>query len=124
MIKADDARNLQVELEEYVVTRDVAKGLGIFTNRYLTELTANGVWICRVFSVRANRTFSRFSHLYLMAIPLPNGTHPGEIILPKIDDEIVKANLRKAAAVPSRSILFNIDQKFDAIGDPLIVPNS
>jgi hypothetical protein len=47
---------------------------------------------------------------------LPNGTRPGEIILPKIDDEIVKANLRKAAAFPSRSILFNIDQKFDAIG--------
>ena len=31
VIKADDARNLQTELEEYVVTRDVARGLGIFT---------------------------------------------------------------------------------------------
>ena len=28
----------------------------------------------------------------------------------------MKANLRKAAAIPSRSILFNIDQKFDGIG--------
>ena len=42
VIKADDARNLQTELEEYVVTRDVARGLGVFTDRYLTELTANG----------------------------------------------------------------------------------
>ena len=31
----------------------------------------------------------------------------------KIEDEIVQAALRKAAGVPSRSILFNIDQKFD-----------
>ncbi len=28
VIKADDDRNLQTELEEYVVTRDVTKGLG------------------------------------------------------------------------------------------------
>ena len=49
VIKADDARNLQTELEEYVVTRDVARGLGIFTDRYLTELTANGVWISGFF---------------------------------------------------------------------------
>ena len=37
VIKADDARNLQIELEEYVVTRDVTKGLGLVTDRYLTE---------------------------------------------------------------------------------------
>ena len=33
VIKADDAGNLQTELEEYVVTRDVARGLGVFTDR-------------------------------------------------------------------------------------------
>ena len=48
--------------------------------------------------------------------PLANGIRPAEIVLPKIEDEIVKANLRKATAIPSRSILFNIDQKFDGIG--------
>jgi hypothetical protein len=115
VIKADDERNLQVELEEYVVTRDVAKGLGIFTDRYLTELTANGVWISGFFGSGKSHLLKILS-LVLDGRPLPNGTRPGEIILPKIDDEIVKANLRKAAAFPSRSILFNIDQKFDAIG--------
>ncbi len=39
-----------------------------------------------------------------------------DIILPKIEDEIVKANLFKATAVPSQRIFFNIDQVFDGIG--------
>lgn len=115
VIKADDARNLQTELEEYVVTRDVARGLGIFTDRYLTELTANGVWISGFFGSGKSHLLKILS-LILNGEPLPNGERPADIVLPKIDDEIVKANLRKATNIPSRSILFNIDQKFDGIG--------
>jgi hypothetical protein len=54
--------------------------------------------------------------LILDGKPLANGMRPADIILPKIEDEIVKANLLKATAIPSRSILFNIDQVFDGIG--------
>ena len=115
VIKADDARNLQIELEEYVVTRDVNKGLGIFTDRYLTELTANGVWISGFFGSGKSHLLKMLS-LILDGQPLPNGIRPADILLPKIDDEIVRANLGKASAIPSRSILFNIDQKFDGIG--------
>lgn len=115
VIKADDARNLQTELEEYVVTRDVSRGLGIFTDRYLTELTANGVWISGFFGSGKSHLLKILSQI-LDGDPLPNGVRPADIVLPKIDDEIVKANLRKATAIPSRSILFNIDQKFDGIG--------
>jgi len=115
VIKADDARNLQTELDEYVVTRDVARGLGIFTDRYLTELTANGVWISGFFGSGKSHLLKILS-LILNGEPLSNGVRPADIILPKIEDEIVKANLRKATAIPSRSILFNIDQKFDGIG--------
>ena len=115
VIKADDARNLQTELEEYVITRDVARGLGIFTDRYLTELTANGVWISGFFGSGKSHLLKILS-LVLDGTPLPGGIRPADIVLPKVEDEIVKANLRKAAAIPSRSILFNIDQKFDGIG--------
>ena len=45
VIKADDASNLALELEEYVVTRDGSKGLGQFANCYLNEPKANGTWI-------------------------------------------------------------------------------
>jgi hypothetical protein len=115
VIKADDARNLQTELEEYVITRDVALGLDTFTDRYLHELSANGVWISGFFGSGKSHLLKILS-LILDGKPLANGTRPADIILPKIEDEIVKANLLKATAIPSRSILFNIDQVFDGIG--------
>jgi hypothetical protein len=115
VIKADDARNLQIELEEYVVTRDVARGFGVFTDRYLTDPKSNGVWISGFFGSGKSHLLKIFS-LILDDKALPSGVRPADIILPKIDDEIVKANLRKATAIPSRSVLFNIDQKFDGIG--------
>jgi len=115
VIKADDDRNLQTELEEYVVTRDVARGLDALTGRYLNELTANGVWISGFFGSGKSHLLKILS-LVLDGRPLPGGARPADLVLPKIEDEIVKANLRKATAIPSRSILFNIDQKFDGIG--------
>lgn len=115
VIKADDARNLRTELEEYVVTRDVARGLNTLTERYLDELTANGVWISGFFGSGKSHLLKMLS-LLLDSSALPDGARPADILLPKVDDEIVQAALRKAAAIPSRSILFNIDQKFDGIG--------
>ncbi len=115
VIKADDMRNLQTELEEYVVTRDVSKGLGIFSDRYLNELSANGVWISGFFGSGKSHLLKILS-MVLDTNPLPDGRKPADIILPKIEDEIVRADLRNASLIPSRSILFNIDQKFDGIG--------
>ena len=121
VIKADDDRNLQVELEEYVVTRDVSKGLGDFTDRYLHETTANGVWISGFFGSGKSHLLKILS-LVLDGRALASGIRPSEIVLPKIEDEIVQANLRKAAGIPSQSILFNIDQKFDGIGGDHAAP--
>ncbi len=45
-----------------------------------------------------------------------------DIVLPKVEDEILQADIRKAAAIPSKSILFNIDQKFDGIGGDQSAP--
>lgn len=115
VIKADDDRNLQTELEEYVVTRDVARGLGIFTERYTSELTANGVWISGFFGSGKSHLLKILS-LILDGRPLSNGVRPADLILPKIDDEVTRAQLQKVCRIPSRSILFNIDQKFDGVG--------
>ncbi|MFN9951508.1 MAG: BREX system P-loop protein BrxC, partial [bacterium] len=117
VIKADDERHLQVELEEYVVTREVSKGLAAFTEAYLHNPTANGVWISGFFG-------SGKSHLLKMLSLLldsekrigEQGRRPVEILLPKLEDEILRADLKKAALIPARSLLFNIDQKFDGIG--------
>lgn len=117
VIKADDERHLQVELDEYVVTREVSKGLGAFTDAYLHNPTANGVWISGFFG-------SGKSHLLKMLSLMldgekrvgEEGARPADILLPKVDDEILRADLKKAIAIPARSILFNIDQKYDTKG--------
>jgi hypothetical protein len=122
VIKADDERHLQVELDEYVITREVSKGLGAFIDAYLHNPTANGVWISGFFG-------SGKSHLLKMLSLMLDGDkrvsseqpgeqskRPVEILLPKVEDEILRADLKKATAIPARSLLFNIDQKFDGIG--------
>jgi len=117
VIKADDERHLQVELDEYVVTREVSKGLGAFTDAYLHNPTANGVWISGFFG-------SGKSHLLKMLSLMLDSekrvgeqdSRPVEILLPKVEDEIIRADLKKATTIPARSLLFNIDQKFDGIG--------
>ncbi|MBK7781823.1 MAG: BREX system P-loop protein BrxC [Ardenticatenia bacterium] len=115
VIKADDERNLETELEEYVVTRDVARGLSILTERYLDELTANGVWISGFFGSGKSHLLKILS-LVLGDRSLMSGAHPADLLLPKVEDEIVRANLRRCVLIPSQSVLFNIDQKYDSIG--------
>jgi hypothetical protein len=122
VIKADDERHLQVELDEYVVTREVSKGLGAFTDAYLHNPTANGVWISGFFGSGKSHLLKMLSLMLDSEKRLPpeqageQSSRPVEILLPKVDDEIIRADLKKATAIPARSLLFNIDQKFDGIG--------
>lgn len=115
VIKADDERYLQTEVEEYVVTAEISKGLGDFAERYLNEPGANGAWISGFFGSGKSHLLKMLS-LLLENHKLPDGTPTADILLPKIEDEFVRNDLKKAAKIPSRSILFNIDQKSDAIG--------
>lgn len=115
VIKADDERHLQTEVEEYVVTAEISKGLGDLADRYLNESGANGVWISGFFGSGKSHLLKMLS-LLLENHQLPGGTLAADLILPKIEDEIVVADLKKASKIPARSILFNIDQKSDAIG--------
>ncbi len=116
VIKADDEESLKVEVEEYVLTTQVAKRLDLFLDAYLNYEGANGVWLSGFFG-------SGKSHLLkMLALLLENRSVEGTAVLdlflskPEIqDDEILKRNLDRAVAIPSRSILFNIDQKADVI---------
>ncbi|MGT2469629.1 BREX system P-loop protein BrxC [Paraburkholderia terrae] len=115
VIKADDESSLYDELSEYVLTDEVAKRLEHFLDAYNDYHGANGVWVSGFFG-------SGKSHLLkMLALLLENrrvdGGNALEIFLPKIpkDDELLRAALKKAVAIPSRSILFNIDQKADII---------
>jgi len=114
VIKADDEAGLKGELEEYVLTDEVSKRLDIFLNAYNRYEGANGVWVSGFFG-------SGKSHLLkMLALVLENrqveGASALEIFLPKIKgNEILSADIKRAVAIPSKSILFNIDQKADVI---------
>lgn len=114
VIKADDESGLRTEFEEYVLTNEVAKRLESFLYAYNNYDGANGVWISGFFG-------SGKSHLLkMLALVLENraidGTSALELFAPKcVGNDILLADLRRAADIPSRSILFNIDQKSDVI---------
>jgi len=121
VIKASDDRNLQTEVEEFVITREIAKGLDLFLERYLEDKNANGVWISGFFGSGKSHLLKILS-LVLDSRPLASGERPAHILLPKIEDEILRGNFQRATQIPSRSILFNIDQKADHIGGDITAP--
>lgn len=114
VIKADDEASLRLEIEEYVLTNEVEKRLESFLDAYNNYEGANGVWVSGFFG-------SGKSHLLkMLALLLENrqidGTSALDLFLPKCgDNEILRGDLKRAISFPSRSILFNIDQKADVI---------
>ena len=113
VIKADDDTHLAVEVDEYIVTNEVAKHIESFFEAYNAQSSESGVWISGFFG-------SGKSHLLkMLSLVLENreidGTRAGEVFSAKIEDAILRAEVGKAIAVPSQSILFNIDQKSDII---------
>ena len=115
VIKTNDNSSLHIEVDEYVLTQEVSRQLDKFVSAYnnYNATTENGVWISGFFG-------SGKSHLLkILAFLLENREIDGQpvanIFLPKCDDEIFRAELRKACNKPSKSILFNIDQKTDTI---------
>ncbi|MCP4359956.1 MAG: BREX system P-loop protein BrxC, partial [Chloroflexi bacterium] len=114
VIKADDLAGLKLEVEEYVFTNEISKRLGAFLEAYTDYQGANGVWISGFFG-------SGKSHLLkMLALLLENYALDGkpvlEFFLPKCgDDAMLQGDMRRAVAIPSKSILFNIDQKADTI---------
>jgi len=114
VIKADDEASLRIELDEYVITGEIGQRLGQFLEAYNNYDTSNGVWISGFFG-------SGKSHLLkMLALLLENrevdGKTAHEIFAEKLKGEPMLAGaLNKAVSIPSKSILFNIDQKADVI---------
>ena len=114
VIKADDASSLKIEIEEYVLTNEVAKRLDSFLEAYNNYQGANGAWLSGFFG-------SGKSHLLkMLSLLLENRTVDGvsvkEMFIAKCkEDRLLQAKIEKAASISSQSILFNIDQKADVI---------
>lgn len=116
VIKADDDVSLYIELDEYVVTNEISKRLDDFLDAYLNYQGANGVWVSGFFG-------SGKSHLLkMLALLLANNPiediYPLDLFLKKSpfnEGGMFAEDLKRAADIPSESILFNVDQKADVI---------
>ena len=110
VIKADDEESILNELEEYVITNEIETNINDFLHEYNNYSNKNGVWISGFFG-------SGKSHLLkILSLLLENNeidnNYPSEIITSKIPNNIfLKSEIKKATNIPSKSILFNIDQK-------------
>lgn len=116
VIKADDQTSLRMELEEYVITGEIAQRLDQFLNAYNNYTTANGVWISGFFGSGKSHLLKMLA--YLLENHNIDGTPAYEIFKGKkelAENPMLAGALRKAVSVPSKSILFNIDQKADVI---------
>ncbi|MFD0461420.1 BREX system P-loop protein BrxC [Microvirga aerilata] len=116
VIKADDEASLRDELDEYVITREIAQRLGDFLHAYNNYSTANGVWISGFFGSGKSHLLKMLA--YLLENRQVDGVPAYNLFKDKKelkDDPMLAGALRKAISIPSRSILFNIDQKADVI---------
>lgn len=116
VIKADDEVSLYVELDEYVITNEVAKRLEDFLDAYLNYAGANGVWVSGFFGSGKSHLLKMLA-LLLQNKPIVN-VSPLELFLekpPLTYNTIFASDLKNAVNIPSESILFNIDQKADVI---------
>ena len=114
VIKADDEVGIVNEIEEYVLTNEVSKRLDVFLEAYINYQGANGAWLSGFFG-------SGKSHLLKMLAYLLEDKAPQKISVKKLflekchGDKLLQAQIEKALSIPSKSILFNIDQKADII---------
>ena len=98
-----------------MLTDEVARRLDEFLAAYTHYHGANGVWISGFFGSGKSHLLKMLA--FLLENRIIDGVRMLDLFLPKYDDndEIQKADLRRAVAIPSRSILLNIDQKADVI---------
>lgn len=116
VVKADDVDHLGVEVEEYVFTNDAAKGVAPLLEEYTNYTNANGVWISGFFGSGKSHLLKMLAHLLgdVEGQAFPR-SKVSDSFLSKTDDAMLTASLKKAATIPAKSLLFNIDQKADLI---------
>ncbi|WP_341250067.1 BREX system P-loop protein BrxC [Euzebya pacifica] len=112
VVKADDVDHLGIEVEEYVFTDEAEKRVAALLEEYTNYTNANGVWISGFFGCGKSHLLKMLAHLLGdvegQAFPRDKVS---DSFGSKTDDAMLIASLKKAATIPAKSLLFNIDQK-------------
>jgi hypothetical protein len=112
VIKADDISQLGTEVEEYVITNDVAKGLELLLEAYTNYSNANGVWISGFYGSGKSHLLKMLAHLLGEVDGQEfDRTRVAETFRSKATGAFLPALLTKAESIQAKSLLFNIDQK-------------
>ncbi|WP_155853802.1 BREX system P-loop protein BrxC [Arthrobacter sp. H5] len=112
VIKADDTSQLGVEVEEYVLTNEAAKGVEQVLEAYTNYTNANGVWISGFFGSGKSHLLKMLAHLLgdIEGHDYPR-SKVSEHFRDKANDAFLPALIARSDSIAARSLLFNIDQK-------------
>ena len=114
VIKVDDEHSIAQELDEYIVTDEIAKHLDTFFESYSKGLGASrteqmGVWLSGFFGSGKSHFLKIVSHL--LDNREVNGKKAVDYFDDKIHDAMLLGNIKRAGETSSDIILFNIDTK-------------
>ena len=115
VIKADDVSKVASEVDEYVMTSEIRKGLSRIVDAWnQVDAPSNGVWISGFFGSGKSHLLKMLSYLL--------GEQAGSQPVTREDverafeqkvagDETLIADLKRSLHTPTRAVLFNIDAK-------------
>lgn len=108
-----DDENIQQELEEYVVTKELQRHFSHFYDKYQDGIDGYtdkmGVWISGFFGSGKSHFLKILS--YLLENKEVKGKQALDFFDDKIQDPTVLANMKRTADIDTEVILFNIDSK-------------
>lgn len=110
VVKADDKRNQDVEIKEYVITKEISRKIGDLFSEYGRSTTINGVWIHGFFGSGKSHLLKMLSFVF-GGVKMEDGRSAAEVFATKTNDELLKSDILRVANMPAESILFNIDQQ-------------
>lgn len=112
-VAQDDTASIEQELSEYVVTNELQRHFADFFEAYDRAIDVPtdkvGVWVSGFFGSGKSHFLKMLS--YLLANREVGGVAAIDYFDGKVADPMVYSRMRRAAAVPTESILFNIDSK-------------
>ena len=129
VIKANDEKELDTEVSEYVLTDEIRRNLDKFLDSYNdpSNHEQNGAWISGFFGSGKSHLLKMLSHILgnvpAQLVDKGDGTKPTmgreQIVRTFVskaeeqDDLMLAGQLERTLSIPATSILFNIDQKAD-----------
>ena len=121
VIKADDQASLRLELEEYVLTNEVAQRLNEFLVAYGNYHGANGVWVSGFFGSGKSHLLKMLA--FLLENRVVNGIPTLDFFLPKCreqdqSDAILEAIWKKRWPFRLKAFYLTLTKKLMLLAKP------